>query len=285
MSSATTYRQATRTDLDISVEWAAAEGWNPGLSDADVFWETDPSGYVCAERNGEVIATGSVVSYQGNFGFMGFFIVQPDLRGHGIGRAFWHWRRDRLVARLDPGAAIGLDGVFDMQPFYAAGGFEFAHRTIRMAGTGQRADRSPDTVELSALPFSDVAAYDEHHFGFPRARFLRRWISPPSGLGLALVHNDKIAAMGVIRPCRIGYKIGPLFADSPGLAESLFVSLSSCAADRPIFLDTPENNFDATALADRHGLTEVFGCARMYYGPAPLLPWGNIFGVSTFELG
>jgi hypothetical protein len=62
---ATTYHQATRDDLDIAVKWAAVEGWNPGLGDADAFWTTDPNGFVCAERADEVIATGSVVSYGG----------------------------------------------------------------------------------------------------------------------------------------------------------------------------------------------------------------------------
>jgi hypothetical protein len=76
-----THRQATRAELNTAVEWAAAEGWNPGLGDADVFRETDPNGFVCAERDGEVIGTGSIVSYSGAFGFMGFFIVRPDLRG------------------------------------------------------------------------------------------------------------------------------------------------------------------------------------------------------------
>jgi hypothetical protein len=52
-----------------------------------------------------------------------------------------------------------------------------------------------------------------------------------------------------------------------------------------LFLDTPENNPAALALAASHGFTEVFGCACMYHGSAPQLPWGNIYGVTTFELG
>jgi hypothetical protein len=33
------------------------------------------------------------------------------------------------------------------------------------------------------------------------------------------------------------------------------------------------------------GMTEVFGCAKMTLGPPPVLPWPEIFGVTTFELG
>ena len=91
--------------------------------------------------------------------------------------------------------------------------------------------------------------------------------------------------MGVIRPCRAGFKIGPLFANGPGAADQLFRALSNHAAGRSLYLDIPENNPDAVALAERHRLNEVFGCARMYLGEAPATPWKNIFGITTFELG
>ena len=48
----------SRAQFDQAVEWAAAEGWNPGLHDADVFWETDPEGYLGAfDATGDLIAT------------------------------------------------------------------------------------------------------------------------------------------------------------------------------------------------------------------------------------
>jgi GNAT superfamily N-acetyltransferase len=279
------HRPASREELDTAVEWASAEGWNPGLADAEAFWSTDPEGFVCVECNGETIATGSIVNYGGQFGFMGFFIVRPDLRGKGIGRDFWIWRRDLLLSRLQPGAAIGMDGVFTMQPFYARGGFVFSHRNLRMAGTGEDSSPQPGLVRLSDVPFDSVANYDRKHFGFDRREFLRHWIAPSGGLGLAAVQEGAVVAMGVVRPCREGFKIGPLFADSSILAESVFRGLSAHAAGAALFLDAPENNPEAMSLAERHGLTEVFGCARMYHGPAPQLPWKNIYGITTFELG
>lgn len=47
----------------------------------------------------------------------------------------------------------------------------------------------------------------------------------------------------------------------------------------------PERNAEAMALAARHGMSEVFGCARMYLGPPPTLAHERVFGVTTFELG
>ncbi len=99
-------RQMTRDELDTLVEWAACEGWNPGLDDAEVFWATDSEGFIAAEINGELIGGGSIVAYGKKYGFMGFFIIRPEYRGHGLGDHLWHERKRRLLARLDADASI-----------------------------------------------------------------------------------------------------------------------------------------------------------------------------------
>ena len=55
-------RRMMRDELDTLVEWAAREGWNPGLDDAEVFWNTDPNGFVAVEISGELIGGGSIVA-------------------------------------------------------------------------------------------------------------------------------------------------------------------------------------------------------------------------------
>ncbi len=278
-------RPLERLELDQAIEWAAEEGWNPGLHDADIFWETDPAGFVGAEYEGNLVATGSIVSYDDNFGFMGFFIVRPDLRGKGIGTKLWFFRRDQLRSRLNPGAAIGMDGVFDMQDWYARGGFQFTHRNLRMHGTGQAASRHPLVVPLRSVPLDQVYSFDQSHFGCARDSFIKSWITMPDSTALGFVDDNRLCGFGTIRQCREGHKIGPLFAETPEAAEQLFTSLSSQADGKPIWMDIPENNSDAVALATRHGMTEVFGCARMYHGEIPDLPWNQIYGITTFELG
>jgi GNAT superfamily N-acetyltransferase len=82
------------------------------------------------------IPGGAIISYGGAFGFTGFFIVTPACRGRGIGRKLWYLRRDTLLKRLHPGAAIGMDGVVAMQPFYNRGGFALSFRDLRYEGFG-----------------------------------------------------------------------------------------------------------------------------------------------------
>jgi Acetyltransferase (GNAT) domain len=102
---------------------------------------------------------------------------------------------------------------------------------------------------------------------------------------LAVVDGGEIRGYAVMRPCRTGYKIGPLFAANVAVAESLLVAVASRVPGEPIFLDVPEINRDAVALVARYGMSEVFGCARMVLGLVPQLPDAEIFGVTTFELG
>ena len=278
-------RAMTRAELDTLVEWAAAEGWNPGRDDADVFWQTDPEGFVAAELDGEVIGGGSIVAYERRFGFMGFFLVRRDRRGYGLGDWLWHERKRRLLARLDAPQVIGLDGVFAMQSYYAAGGFRFAGRDLRFQALAGESSPDRAVVELSTVPFGELDAYDRRHFPASRPRFLQRWVARPGGHALGVRRHGRLAGYTVLRPCRVGFKIGPLFADDSESAERLYLESARRVAGEPVFLDVPEGNSEAMALTQRHSMREVFGCARMYYGPAPVLPEAEIFGVTTFELG
>jgi hypothetical protein len=274
-----------RAEVDELVEWAAREGWNPGLHDAEIFWQTDPDAYVAAELDGQLIGGGAITSYDGKFGFMGFFIVKPEYRGRGLGNRLWHIRKQRLLNRLEPGAAIGMDGVFDMQDYYARGGFEFSHRDIRFQSTGVASRPDASIVSLQEVSFDAVLAYDSSCFPAPRPGFIKAWISQADSLALGALKDGRLAGFGVIRRCREGCKIGPLFADDATCAENLYTAMIAFAPGEPVFLDAPENNATATALAKKFDMQEVFGCARMYLGPMPSVATDRIFGVTTFELG
>jgi Acetyltransferase (GNAT) domain/Acetyltransferase (GNAT) family len=274
-------RNMSAEELSVAVEWAAREGWNPGLDDAAAFFAADPEGFFRAEADGETVGTISAVAYGEGFGFIGFYIVKPDRRGHRDGLLL----AERAMARLE-GRNIGIDGVLAKQRQYAKFfGFQFAYRNLRFGGTITSAPVPKTVIPLGEMPFDTVAAYDRRHFPAERNAFLRTWLTMPHATGFACERDGQMVGYGVIRQCREGFKIGPLFADDEVIARDLFVALTSRTGGQPVFLDVPEPNTTAVRLAEHRGMKEVFATARMYNREVPDLPIDEIFGVTTFELG
>jgi len=268
-------------EISIAMDWAAAEGWNPGFADAACFAAVDPQGFFVGELDGAPAATVSCVNYDDRFSFLGFYIVRADLRGRGYGLQIWNAAIAHSGSRI-----IGLDGVVAQQQNYRRSGFELAYANIRYGGNVVAPNASPaGVVALNEIPFAAVAAYDATVFPAPRTAFLRAWIDSPGHNGRALLRDGELAGWGVIRPCRQGHKIGPLVADDRAAAETVLQALLASVGGGEIFLDVPAVVSDAVALAQNLGLAPVFETARMYTGAIPPLRLDRVFGVTTFELG
>ena len=120
-------------EISIAVNWAAAEGWNPGFADDACFAAPDPEGFFIGELEGAPAATISCVNYGASFAFLGFYIVREDLRGRGYGLRIWN----AAIAHAGP-RVIGLDGVVAQQQNYRMSGFELAYANVRYGGTPPR---------------------------------------------------------------------------------------------------------------------------------------------------
>jgi len=272
-------RRMTRPELDIMIDWAALEGWNPGLRDAGCFHAADPGGFFVGLLDGEPVTAISAVSYGGAFGFLGCYLCVPEHRGKGHGIATW----DAALQSMSV-PTIGLDGVIEQQPNYRKSGFVLAHRNIRFGGKPAAAAADPGVRPLGAGDMPAVRLMDLACFGFERPAFLEAWLNAEGHSALGCFSGSRLDGFAVVRPCRDGAKIGPLFANSYEVAERLF-DAAAATASGPVFLDVPEGNGAASDLAERKDLARVFETARMYLGPAPELPLQRIFGITTFELG
>lgn len=281
-----TIRSMSEREIDTALDWAAAEGWNPGLHDAAPFHAADTEGFLIGLIDDEPAATISAVRYGDGFGFIGFYIVEPSHRGKGHGRTIWQ----AAVARL-AGRCVGLDGVLAQQENYCRSGFSFAHRNVRYQGEGGGNPEPipPDgtrLVPLSSLPWPSLESYDASCFPAGRSAFLQSWIAQPHTVALGLIDGNRLIGYGILRRCRSGAKVGPLFADTSQAANTLLCALRAAAPpDQPVYLDVPECNAKAVALAESHGMSPMFETARMYTGPAPRLAMDRIYGISSFELG
>ncbi|MCH9705687.1 MAG: GNAT family N-acetyltransferase [Proteobacteria bacterium] len=276
-----TIKTATRAEVDIAIDWAAKEGWNPGQCDADNYFCADPTGFLIGYLEQEPVATISAVKYGANFGFIGFYIVRKEQRNRGLGMQIWN----AAMASLQ-GRCVGLDGVIEQQDNYKKSGFAFAYSNIRFEGITQAAATNAQIVPLAQIPLEQFEHYDRPFFAESRTAFMQQWIQQPQSVALGYVADGQLKGYAVIRPCASGYKIAPLFADSASIAAQLFAAVQAAVPpNQPLYLDVPEVNTCAVKLATDNNMSKSFESARMYKGEAPKLPLNSIYGVTSFEVG
>lgn len=269
-------RNATRDDLDIALDWAATEGWNPGLEDAAAFWAADPQGFFVAKVANRPVAFVSVVNHSADQAFLGLYLCDPAWRGKGIGMAVWTHAMSHAGAR-----SIGLDGVAAQQANYAKSGFVRVGGTQRWEGQVSAVPhlgiRQAGPEDLALLQALDTAAN-----GYRREGFLKTWINAtPTRHTVVFADGSGFATA---RRCRTGIKIGPLVAPDADASLQLVQAASGQTKADKITLDLPETNTNlAGRLADL-GFTMGFTTARMVRGDPPR-PTAQLQAIGTMELG
>ncbi|MEW2133146.1 GNAT family N-acetyltransferase [Streptomyces sp. NPDC005435] len=272
--------QATLADWPVISAWAAAEGWNPGLSDGPAFFAQDPEGFFLGRIDGEPVSAVSVVNYGEDYAFLGCYLVRPDLRGQGHGLATWKTALAHAGTRT-----VGLDGVVAQQDNYRRSGFELAHRTARYTGPAPTGPVPEGVRPAGAADLAAVTAYDSACSPADRPRFLAEWLTLPGHRAVVREDAGRLTGYGVIRPGHDCPRVGPLFADTADDARALLTALSAGFAGQRIAVDIPEPNKAAVELALGLGLAPSFETARMYTGPVREHALDRVFGVATLELG
>jgi len=274
-----TYRTATLNDMPLILNWAADEGWNPGLDDAKALFAADPAGFfVALDAQGEPIASISVVNHTADFAFLGLYIVRKEHRGRGIGLGLWRHALEHAGTRT-----VGLDGVEAQQENYRASGFAYAGATTRFTGRmteGLGRDiRAVDPQEIPTLIQMEAAAS-----GVSKPNYLRTWLAG-SGNRTTFVKEDQGTNLGfcTIRRCQTGSKIGPLVAANGHAAREL-IAHAAMSIDGPISIDVPNASTALTELCQTMGWQPGFQTARMYKGAFDRSAHG-CFAVTSLELG
>jgi hypothetical protein len=273
---------ASATDVALMVQWAAAEGWNPGITDAQAFVVADPRGFLIGRLDGEPVTCISVVRYGEAFGFLGMYIARPDARGRGLGFRTWQAGMARLAGRT-----VALDGVVAQQDNYRRSGFRPAWTNVRFEGPAPEFAAPPGVqiVDARDIPFDRLAAYDRRFFGAPRDAFLAAWISAPARSARVAVRDRDIVGFGVLRDALAASRMGPLFAADGSVALALVSALARARDAATVAVDVPGVNEPALAWAEAAGWTPSFETARMYTGPAPAIDPSGLFGITSLELG
>ncbi len=145
-------------------------------------------------------------------------------------------------------------------------------------------------VPGSQISPETVLIYDSQREPSPRPHFLKDWLNDSFGNVSALVDNNGMChGFGRIRPCMLqdqtqGWRIGPLLADTPPLAELLIRKLVS-NLEAEILLDCSNLNPYANYLLSSMGFKEISKTYRMYKGIQPSCPMNQVYGLACLELG
>jgi ribosomal-protein-alanine N-acetyltransferase len=284
-------RPLRRQDIPTVVGWAREAGFCPGLGDVAVYRHTDRQGLWLRELNGQPIGCIAGVRYNAAYGFIGLFLVEPAYRGLGHGLALWR----HAMTHLEDLPCIGLEAAQERVEDYRRWGFEPASPTRRwqLVASGHEAMVEPEDglqlVEGADLPSRAVQAYDAQREPTPRPHFLADWLNQSGGRVLALVDRQGAChGFGRIRPCLLrrgeGWRIGPLLADNPQLAERL---LRRMLDSHPgvVLIDVPGANADGDPLMRLLGFESVDTMLRMYRGEPPAVGLGDVYGLASLELG
>ena len=113
-------RKMSVTDLDFALNLTMLEGWNSTKQDFEEILQFNPEGSFIGEVDREPIGTVCTVSY-GEFGFIGYLIVQNMYRGQNFGKTLLEIAMKHLLKRGTK--SILLDGVPQAVSLYEQLGF------------------------------------------------------------------------------------------------------------------------------------------------------------------
>ena len=264
------------------LDWAAAEGWNPGLDDAAPFHAADPEGFLLLRVNGQPAAAVSVVRQDARTAFLGLFICAPEFRGRGLGAQVFAAGLAQVGNR-----SVGLDAVPAQVGRYAAMGFAPGFGSRRWSGdvpeiwaTGR--SRSPDEVERRTLFAADAKSE-----GYERRMFLSAWwTDAPNRRTLVLTDaSGVIEGYATARRCREGLKIGPLDARTPDVARSLIGDCASAFETSRVAIDVPDDAGALGQVLERSEFDPAFATTRMWKGDRPARIPRPLQATATLELG
>ena len=300
MSSKTDFhiRYLRNNDISLVTKWARNEGFSPGTEDVFIYRHTDRQGVWVGCLNEHPIGCIAGVRYNEDYGFIGLFIVSKKYRGNGYGIQLWK----HALEHLQNLSCIGLEAAPDRIKDYSLWGFKPSSKTTRWQMNTSVQNSFLNKIENysykdflltihegSSIPNKAVQEYDAKREPTPRPHFLSDWLTNTSGNVLALLDQyGSCHGFGRIRPCLLtdglGWRIGPLLADSPKLAEILLIKLIASHSGI-ILVDSPGLNPSADVIFESLGFTSISETYRMYKGDQPTVPMDDVYGLACLELG
>lgn len=177
--------------------------------------------------------------YPNQTGWVAFFIMSAAYRKQGLGRELW--KEMEIIIRSGNPKFFGLDGVPEQVKTYERRGFKDCARIPLMVRDSLKKLPLPvhnlsGTVELKSLKEIDpkeVARLDLEHTGLDRSVYWasEALLSRPNTYGFAISSDSRITGFVYVRQCQLGYRVGPLIAQTYAQGKQLLQAAMKEVAD------------------------------------------------------
>lgn len=281
MTSPFMIRKMEQDEVAVAVSWADREGWNPGIHDGTALFSGNPDGMWVAEEEDQVVGMVSGLWLSSSSANMGFYLVRPDCRGRGVGKAL----RKRAEHRLQ-GCTVCTYTPEYLEPRFLRQGFAPSYTVVRCKGdAGGVLSVDPFLIPLTDVPFKHLVDFDATFYSASREAFLASWITRPGVVALGVLQDGHLAGYGVIRQACHGFRIGPLYAVHPSHAHRLYKALRAYGGQGPVYIDLPLENPHSQEFMETFELTPGERWISMYRGDEPAKPLSGLYGITAMELG
>jgi predicted GNAT family N-acyltransferase len=283
----------------IRDNWLVAEGWPSIKYTLAATYANDPEGFYVLEKDGEKIASISVVTYpETNSAYIGFYVVTKPYRGQGYGKLIINKTIEYSMQQRGINS-FGLNCITSAVPMYQNYGFtvvtvdDFWRYTMPQAGKGQADQELVQLDSLHANLFTDLVNYDYSILHAHRTEFLNNFLHKPCTTTVLAQTDGKINGYGVMserEPATAdlnkSFRIGALYADDIGTAKNILQQLmANVKLGESVFVESPGNNPAAAALMQDLGFEKTGAQAKMFKGVMPNFAVERMFCYNSVAIG
>jgi ribosomal protein S18 acetylase RimI-like enzyme len=276
-------REMDASDIEAGLRLCRTVGWNQLESDWRCFLDWNPLGCRVAVRDGVVVGTVATLRFEGRFGWISMVLVDPAVRGLGIGSALLldavRLLEDVETARLDATAAG--------KAVYERYGFQDEYPLVRMRALGPTLDAAaPGARPMAASDLPGILDFDRAVFGADRGALLHHLYRTAPEYAFIAESAGGIQGYSFGRNGFRAEHLGPVVAADEDSARGL---LSLCLArnrGRQFSLDAPRHTGTWTRWLESLGFVEERPFVRMFRGSNawPGIP-GRQYAITGPEFG
>ena len=239
-------------ETDAGLRLCRLSSWNQLEDDWRFFLDSPGGGGRLAENNGEVVGSVAFLRYGANFSWLSMMLVDPKERRGGIGSRLMASALDALASE----SCVRLDATPLGEPMYRRFGFGPEYELARMVGTVTSesfAESIACTEPMTSADFADVFAMDRRVFGADRSALLASFHRRAPALAFVARKGADVVGYCFGRPGYLYQQLGPIVAESEGVARSLAARCLSIQEGRRIAIDAPASAMEWTRWLESAG--------------------------------